>query len=765
MIDDCYMSDLEMDGNLVSRLPEQQALADVRIDPTEVIFDEALKKLKAGGNNSMDSVMGKIDLEREKIWTPDKASEYDYCMVLPPDCKDKGTFKQYTEFLQRAGLEVYAYQGAEDNVVLLIRAPENLLRIYADEINFKMKADPQVLEKIMAAGDSDEGIAPVTIAHDPEEAKYPPYEMIYLRYSTHVADELYKKSKGGKSPFSSSIRKRLIGLLIEAKPKWGGENIKIQRYIRTKKIVAYFPLHEPEKIEVLARLWLDWSVMPWAQPFYNIKEYYGEKIGLYFLFQGHYTSWLLGPAIIGLVLTIASLCYPTLKQGFNAGFLPFYAGFICIWAIYMLEHWKRLEAKTALEWGTDGFETGQQDMPEFKGKLRPSLIDGRTMIHFPSSLRKRYILESVALVSLMVVGVIGCVASIYIIKDTLVGDWNMAPTDAQTIASIINAGQILVANYLYQLAAVELTKRENHRTITEYEDNLTMKVFCFQFINSYASFFYVAFFASNELFNKEACRKGLCCGRHGCMYSLGLNLIIIFGTRLVSGNITELLVPWITNKIFSGSDDDSLTRPEKEMKLSPFSSSEAVTAEFTEVAIQMGYQTLFACALPAASTFALVSNVAEIRGDAWKLLRSHQRPTPQMVEDIGAFQTIFTILAVCSVITNACLIRFTMSTLNSWGDNQWWVFVGFQWGLFFLMGVVTILVDNESSDIDIQKGRAAFYQSKVIDKSRDDRVERERQAATELEILDYPDFGGMANLTTVKRSAPTEVDNPIATEE
>ena len=33
-----------------------------------------------------------------------------------------------------------------------------------------------------------------------------------------------------------------------------------------------------------------------------------------------------------------------------------------------------------------------------------------------------------------------------------------------------------------------------HRTQTDFEDNLTFKVFSFQFVNLYASIFYIAFF-------------------------------------------------------------------------------------------------------------------------------------------------------------------------------------------------------------------------------------------------------------------------------
>lgn len=35
--------------------------------------------------------------------------------------------------------------------------------------------------------------------------------------------------------------------------------------------------------------------------------------------------------------------------------------------------------------------------------------------------------------------------------------------------------------------------QENHRTDTEYEDNLIAKTFMFQFVNSYASLVYIAF--------------------------------------------------------------------------------------------------------------------------------------------------------------------------------------------------------------------------------------------------------------------------------
>lgn len=40
---------------------------------------------------------------------------------------------------------------------------------------------------------------------------------------------------------------------------------------------------------------------------------------------------------------------------------------------------------------------------------------------------------------------------------------------------------------------------ENHRTQTSYDDGLIVKLFAFQFVNSYASLYYIAFFRGCKL--------------------------------------------------------------------------------------------------------------------------------------------------------------------------------------------------------------------------------------------------------------------------
>ena len=50
---------------------------------------------------------------------------------------------------------------------------------------------------------------------------------------------------------------------------------------------------------------------------------------------------------------------------------------------------------------------------------------------------------------------------------------------------------------IYRKIAVVLTYWENHRTKTEFEDSIILKLFAFEFVNSYGNLFYLAYFRNN----------------------------------------------------------------------------------------------------------------------------------------------------------------------------------------------------------------------------------------------------------------------------
>ena len=78
---------------------------------------------------------------------------------------------------------------------------------------------------------------------------------------------------------------------------------------------------------------------------------------------------------------------------------------------------------------------------------------------------------------------------------------------------------------------------------------------------------------------------------------------------------------------------------------------EGTFEDYLEMFIQFGYVTLFSSAYPLAALCALINNVMEIRGDAFKLCFVHQRPFGQRVADIGTWQV------------GATAISFTMARI------------------------------------------------------------------------------------------------------
>ena len=62
--------------------------------------------------------------------------------------------------------------------------------------------------------------------------------------------------------------------------------------------------------------------------------------------------------------------------------------------------------------------------------------------------------------------------------------------------------------------------------------------------------------------------------------------------------------------------------------------------------------------------FGLLCNTLNLRFELWSLINIYQRPLPKGAEDIGTWQIVFTILMVASVVTNAGIAVFTMSSLN-----------------------------------------------------------------------------------------------------
>jgi anoctamin-10/anoctamin-7 len=117
----------------------------------------------------------------------------------------------------------------------------------------------------------------------------------------------------------------------------------------------------------------------------DVKDYFGEKIGLYFLFLQHYVTLLMWPAFLGLITFIVKSVYDE-PENF---LMPYFAVFTVVWSSFFMEFWKRRQSTASLKWGSSGFEEEEQDRPQFKGEQINSYIDGQPMTYFSSAENNR----------------------------------------------------------------------------------------------------------------------------------------------------------------------------------------------------------------------------------------------------------------------------------------------------------------------------------------------------------------------------------------
>ncbi|PIK58315.1 putative anoctamin-7 isoform X3 [Apostichopus japonicus] len=266
------------------------------------------------------------------------------------------------------------------------------------------------------------------------------------------------------------------------------------------------------------------------------------------------------------------------------------------------------------------------------------------------------------------------------------------PIRGQSIASmsgaVVNLVLIMVLGQVYQRLAGILNDWEMHRTQTEYEDNLTFKVFIFQFMNFFSSVFYIAFIKGKLSPNKcintriyvfnirrlpwqlrpslRSEERGLRSG--GCLIELAQQLIVIMVGKQIINNCQELIIPkvkqlilrWKVSGSFGRNSDSHLSRWEEDYQLVP---NEGLFEEYLEMVIQFGFITVFVAAFPLAPLFALLNNWIEIRLDAQKFIGELRRGLADRAQDIGIWYDILEFTAQLAVISNGFLIAFTSQFL------------------------------------------------------------------------------------------------------
>ncbi|KAI5710315.1 hypothetical protein M8J75_007605, partial [Diaphorina citri] len=435
-------------------------------------------------------------------------------------------------------------------------------------------------------------------------------------------------------------------------------------------ISQMYPLHELDGLEQLRQNWVRTFVK--KQPLDSVCKYFGVKIAMYFAWLGHYTYMLIIPAFVGFIFWIGFGRGDQSSE--DIGYVLF-SLFNVVWFSIYLEAWKRYSSELAYKWGTldQRHELLMEPRPLYSGNLVVSPVTGRLEPTYPSWKRHvfRYFV-SVPIIALCLLVVLSVMIASLKVQDW----WDKYIQNGgyyfwlSYVPKVLLAVIITLLDEAYYKVALWLNDMENYRLDTKYENQLIVKVALFQFVNSFSSLFYIAFYLQDQERLKE-------------------QLATLLITRQLIGNIKESALPYVqeqfrlaklsfdlygalspseakksdgtTNdfdsasngKPSSGGGNRNVSQAELESTLLKY---EGTFADHLEMFIQLGYVVLFSCAFPLAALCALLNNLIEIRSDAFKLCFIFQRPFGQRIPNIGMWQNGMEVMSLVSVLVNCALI-------------------------------------------------------------------------------------------------------------
>ncbi|XP_048524159.1 anoctamin-4 isoform X2 [Dendroctonus ponderosae] len=480
--------------------------------------------------------------------------------------------------------------------------------------------------------------------------------------------------------------------------------------------------------QLLALYWGSFRSWRKAQPINLVEKYFGTEYALYFAWLGFYIKQLVPAAILsvfvlvyGLVTMFTKLnrhtqdicqsrvvmcprchfadcpmellsnsCYlANVSYVFDNWCAVIYSGIMTLWATIFMELWQREEAVLQLQWNLAATKDAMTTRPEYleaATKKRYSPITDTMQPYIPvAQTACRYTL-TLASVSVLLIIMILVTFGVMVYRVSV----NVVLIKSKSIPLIRNKYRSLIASitgamlsgvfififkWFYEQIALMLTNLENHRSQQSYTNSFIFKSYALAFANNYAAVFYIAFFKGKfftypgdlAVFSHLGGINTDVCDPTGCIVDLAILLITIMVIKAFISNITQVLVPKL-RKVFNQTinrvrSQDNIPQWEDEYLLAK-SEEFFIVGEYMDMVIQYGFVNFFIMGFPLAPLLALINNVAELRVDASKVVKSYRRPIPTKVASLGAWFGILQATTYIGVVTNALVIAFTSTFME-----------------------------------------------------------------------------------------------------
>lgn len=535
-----------------------------------------------------------------------------------------------------------------DNIIMWVRLRRPLAVKIADMLDYPLQLSDEGISKelgVNLAQLRSMGCIPKEIAGSNAYVKFDQEDIDMFKTFKH---------EGCDTILRHVDKIRLLDLQIRG-------HLKLSRLKKLGALTDVFIPHSPDQRNLLRRVWGNLAVLftrqGLCQPLDDVRDYFGEELGFYFLFVG-----CLQQAFLILFIIEVCLCGIFEWFGLKADLFKFVSAMIIIlWLWIWKKVWLRTQSFYMNKWGADKNENFLQHRRRNNAiKLHPviSKLDGVTQDLAPHMRRK--VLGGI--VSFLVFFLFLCLvglqigANLWVYAQEVEGLEKGAGQSSigLKVRNVLRAIQVKIVSLIWMYVSRWLVESvEQHDYLFKLEDAWAEKTFRMNCINAYGQFSFVAFV--QPFWFPDACLTPGDCGQD--LASLVWTVVLLYA---VMGFI-QVLIPWLQRHFGewwyeSPSTTERISSLEDQF-LTPGHATEDITGDYLEMFLLLGIIGFFGMTRPVLlAGLAFVATSLQLRCDAWKVVSVKRRTFPQLATGIGVWDTFLREICVWSVFINVGLL-------------------------------------------------------------------------------------------------------------
>ncbi|CAD8185858.1 unnamed protein product [Paramecium octaurelia] len=495
------------------------------------------------------------------------------------------------------------------------------------------------------------------------------YQISCYNFKTkHICQFHYDKRGFFEFPKDLQVQMLILNTL--------NDEFDVDKFVLEKLIISHYPLEDIQKSEKITQFWdeqqnncirdsIRYETQQIAlRPLHAIASYFGPVVAWYIALNVQIIGWLMIPSLFGAALGI----YIIITEEVNSSIVPFYALLMTLWSTLFMEKWKNRESELKFCWDMHKFRQSQPQRVMYTGQYIINEATNKIQIYdYFTTFKRRLIAEG----PVILIGIAIIVVSFYAFNLWL-QEWKHDKIMPIVINSL-NGVSMTVFCDLYKRLCTSLVTWENHMYESEQEYSYILKVFLFEFLISYVSVVYVAIFENNA--SQLSVSVASIIITRGVISNVKSNFLPYFLFKQEKGILSKKFqefkriftsklaerkqVPNICNQKFSTDQVNSEIQLSflQELEIGRIKQPQKVLYdEYTSIAIQFGYTTMFAPTFPAAPLFFMINCYINLRWSIYNYQHILKRERAQAADSIGIWLQIFEIMNYCATFMNCIVI-------------------------------------------------------------------------------------------------------------